>query len=78
MARLPRNPTEAALCRLFAAMLNVPEVGIDDDFFALGGHSPQVILLLDQIHSDLGLDVKPRTFFVEPTVAGISQRMGIL
>lgn len=74
--REPRTEVETALCQLFAAALDVPEVSIDDNFFALGGRSPQVILLLEQIHAELGLDVKPRTFFVTPTVAGISQRLG--
>src|SRR5690606_26760501 len=33
--RRPRNPREDVLCEAFAAVLDVPEVGIDDDFFAL-------------------------------------------
>lgn len=75
--RPPRNAAEATLCRLFAAMLNVPAVSIDDDFFALGGRSLQVIVLLEQIHAELGLEIKARSFFVAPTVAGLAERLGV-
>ncbi|MGW7097778.1 amino acid adenylation domain-containing protein, partial [Streptomyces sp. NPDC054874] len=35
--RTPRNPRETTLCTLFAETLNLPTVGIDDNFFNLGG-----------------------------------------
>ncbi|MCY1137661.1 amino acid adenylation domain-containing protein [Actinoplanes sp. Pm04-4] len=35
----PRTPTEHALARIWSEVLGVPAVGIDDDFFDLGGHS---------------------------------------
>ncbi|HEX5597721.1 MAG TPA: non-ribosomal peptide synthetase, partial [Micromonosporaceae bacterium] len=37
--RKPRNPREEILCNLYADILGVPDVSIDDDFFTLGGHS---------------------------------------
>ena len=44
--RAPRDPREAVLCELFADLLGLPEVGIDDDFFSLGGDSIMSIQLV--------------------------------
>src|SRR5947207_4959588 len=57
---LPRTPTERILCRLWAGVLKREEAGVEDDFFALGGHSFLAVNLMSQItrhfKSDLGLD----------------------
>ena len=41
----PRNETETVLCEAFAKVLNIPKIGIKDDFFALGGDSIRVMVL---------------------------------
>nr|WP_218577583.1 non-ribosomal peptide synthetase [Phytohabitans rumicis] len=67
----PRDPREEALCRLFAGVLNVPEVGVDDDFFALGGDSIVAIQLVRRARA-AGLSVTPRDVLQHRTVAGLA------
>ncbi|MGV9315007.1 amino acid adenylation domain-containing protein [Streptomyces sp. NPDC003691] len=73
--RGPRNPREEVLCRLFAELLDVDEVGIDADFFGNGGHSLLATRLVGRIRNELGVDVKVTTVFGNPTVAQLAVRL---
>jgi amino acid adenylation domain-containing protein len=72
--RGPRNHNEEVLCRLFAELLGVDEVGIDIDFFDHGGHSLLATRLIGRIRSELNVDVKVTTVFRNPTVAQLAQQ----
>ncbi len=71
----PRTEREQALAQVFAEVLDVSEVGIRDDFFALGGHSLLVMRLAGRLRAGLGLKVGVRDIFDAPTVELLAQRL---
>src|SRR6184192_2425632 len=71
VGRLPRSPQEELLCALFAEVLGVERVGIDDNFFSLGGDSIVSIQLVSRARK-AGLVITPRAVFQHQTVAGLA------
>ncbi len=69
--RAPGNPTEQALRDAFAALLAVPELGVDDDFFTLGGDSIVAMELVSQARA-AGFRITPRQVFRHCTVAALA------
>jgi len=53
----PRDAVETALAGIWREVLEVEEVGIDDNFFDLGGHSLRAAALTSRIHRELGVKV---------------------
>jgi amino acid adenylation domain-containing protein len=71
-SRAPETPLQQELCAMFSSLLEVPEVGIDDSFFELGGQSLQAIRLCSRIGAALGVGVSVNKLFDSPTVAELA------
>ncbi|HEV8558263.1 MAG TPA: amino acid adenylation domain-containing protein [Actinophytocola sp.] len=71
----PETPVQRALAGLLAEILGLPEVGVHDNFFTLGGHSMSSMRLLGRIRAALGADLSVRDVFEAPTVAGLAGRI---
>jgi amino acid adenylation domain-containing protein/non-ribosomal peptide synthase protein (TIGR01720 family) len=69
--RPPANPREAALVKLFAEVLGLASVGVDDPFFALGGDSILSIQLVSRARK-AGLVLSPADVFREKTPAALA------
>ncbi|CAN5445561.1 hypothetical protein BH10ACT10_BH10ACT10_02180 [soil metagenome] len=73
--RGPRNVVEARLADIWEELLGVARVQPGSDFFDLGGDSLAMVALLARVREDFGIDIDFTSFFVEPTLAGLAQRI---
>ncbi|MER7519466.1 amino acid adenylation domain-containing protein [Streptomyces sp. NPDC126499] len=64
----PATPTEKHVAQVWRRVLDVPDVGAQDDFFALGGTSFQAVLAVRDTHPSL----RVIDLFTHPTVRGLS------
>ena len=65
--RAPESTQQALLCRLYSELTGVDSVGIDDSFFAIGGHSLLAMRLIARLRHESGVQLPMRLLFENPT-----------
>ncbi len=71
----PATATQARLAALFREILRLDDVGVHDNFFALGGHSMAAMRLLGRIRTEFGAELSIRDVFDALTVAGLAAKL---
>ena len=69
--RRPRTPVQERVAAIWTDLLGV-EVGIDDRFFQVGGHSILVLRLVARIQSEFDVAIPVAAVFTNPTIAGLA------
>ncbi|HYO15771.1 MAG TPA: amino acid adenylation domain-containing protein [Thermoanaerobaculia bacterium] len=68
----PRSDSERVLAEIWGEVLGVAEIGIDDDFFDLGGHSLAATRVTAEIRRRFGVELPLARLFHRPTIAELS------
>ncbi len=71
----PKTETEKELVHLFETFFGIKNIGINDDFFELGGDSLKAMTLSNSIHKryDVALDLKD--FFMNPNIKSLAKKV---
>ena len=69
----PRTDTERAVAAIWAELLDVQHLGINDDFFDLGGQSLVAIKAVSRLSDVFDVDLSLRHLFERPTIAGLAE-----
>ncbi|MDE1672717.1 non-ribosomal peptide synthase/polyketide synthase [Nocardia gipuzkoensis] len=72
--RAPATPVQKLVAATFGALLGLDRVGLDDDFFALGGNSLTAARVVARLGAALDAQVPVRALFDAPTVAALAAR----
>jgi thioesterase domain-containing protein/acyl carrier protein len=70
----PASDTERKMIAIWQEVLNISDIGVDDDFFGLGGHSLKALKLTSLIQQRLGVTMPFSTVFAARTVRALAQR----
>lgn len=73
----PSTATEKKLARIWCSILNLKKVGVNDDFFEIGGHSMIAVSLMVRIEKELDIRLPLATLFERSTIAQLAELIDI-
>jgi acyl carrier protein len=71
----PLTPLHVVLMDIWKKVLQIGELGPDDDFFEVGGHSLAAIQLVNEVRQRFQCDYSVSTFFNNSTIAGMAENL---
>ena len=72
----PENELQITIADIWQEVLNLPQVGLEDNFFDIGGHSLLVVQVLDKLRKKIDTQVKMMDMFRFPTISSLSNYLG--
>ncbi|HAA39357.1 MAG TPA: non-ribosomal peptide synthetase, partial [Pseudomonas sp.] len=72
----PQSALEQQIAAIWAEVLGVPQVGLDDHFFELGGHSLLATRVVSRVRQALALEVALKTLFEHPLLGDFVMALG--
>jgi acyl-coenzyme A synthetase/AMP-(fatty) acid ligase/acyl carrier protein len=71
----PTSEIEKLLARIWCEVLEVENVGVNDNFFKLGGHSLKITQVISRVRDALEVELPMRAMFEAPTIASLALRI---
>lgn len=72
----PENELQKTIVEIWQEILGLPQVGLEDNFFDIGGHSLLVVQVLDRLRKVINTPVKMMDMFRFPTINSLSNYLG--
>jgi hypothetical protein len=73
--RSPAGPRERQLCEIVAEVVGVPQAGLDDNFFALGGNSLLAMQVTSRVRAALGCELSIRAIFEAKSIEDMAAQV---
>ena len=77
LIQAPRNEVEAKLCTIFSQVLSREQIGTEENFFRIGGHSLLAAQAAARIREAFGVGLELRTFLESPTIAALAKEIEV-
>ncbi|NET72096.1 MAG: amino acid adenylation domain-containing protein [Sphaerospermopsis sp. SIO1G2] len=71
----PQTSTEQELANIWSEVLNLKQIGINDNFFEIGGHSLLATQIISRLKETFNIDFYLRYLFEHPTIAELAQKI---